>query len=352
MSTDRELAKWAAGLEAEEEPKRAQAAKELLAALARPGFKNSKAALSLLQASWWPLTPELIPQAVEAVLFAVRGMERDAPELEDASLLLGNLGREDASQLEALAAALRDPAPTVRRAAAGAVGRIGQAALATLPLLMECLSAPEEEVGGAALESLGTLGPLAPEAVAPALLTEAGRSSGARRYLALAGLRGLLEEPYRSGQPMAGLSDLEAVALLALDDEQPATRLEAAALLGMAPSGSAKGQGALQRCLSDPSPDVAAYSAVALLGVEWRALRPPRGFGSCSSAPRRSTASPRSACWKGSSLRRRSASRRSSRRPRARARRMYALSAASSWPHWTCSSSGGACSTSCLKTDP
>jgi HEAT repeat protein len=270
MSTDRELAKWAAGLEAEEEPKRAQAAKELLAALARPGFKNSKAALSLLQASWWPLTPELIPQAVEAVLFAVRGMERDAPELEDASLLLGNLGREDASQLEALAAALRDPAPTVRRAAAGAVGRIGQAALATLPLLMECLSAPEEEVGGAALESLGTLGPLAPEAVAPALLTEAGRSSGARRYLALAGLRGLLEEPYRSGQPMAGLSDLEAVALLALDDEQPATRLEAAALLGMAPSGSAKGQGALQRCLSDPSPDVAAYSAVALLrrGVE------------------------------------------------------------------------------------
>lgn len=265
MTTDRELAKWTAGLEAEEEPKRTQAAKELLSALARPGFKNSKAALSLLQASWWPLTPELIPQAVEAVLFAVRGLERDAPELEDASLLLGNLGREDASQLEVLAAALRDPAPTVRRAVAGAVGRIGQAALGTLPLLLECLSAPEEEVGGAALESLGTLGPLAPEAVAPALLAEAGRSTGARRYLALAGLRGLLEEPYRSGQPMPGLSDLEAVALLALDDEQPATRLEAAALLGMASSGSAKGQGALQRCLGDPSPDVAAYSAVALL---------------------------------------------------------------------------------------
>jgi hypothetical protein len=270
MSTDRELAKWAEGLEAEEEPKRTQAAKELLSALARPGFKNSKAVLSLLQASWWPLTPELIPQAVPAVLFAVRGLELEAPELADASLLLGNLGREDASQLGALTAALRDPSPSMRRAVAGAVGRLGEAALGTLPLLLECLTAPEEEVGGAALESLGMLGPLAPEAVAPALLAEAGRSKGARRYLALASLRGLLEEPYRSGHPLSGLANLEDVVLLALDDEQPAVRLEAVALLGMASSGSAKGQGALQRALSDASPDVAAYSAVALArrGVE------------------------------------------------------------------------------------
>ncbi|MFY0524711.1 HEAT repeat domain-containing protein [Archangium gephyra] len=265
MSNDKELAKWAAGLEAEDEPTRAQAAKEVLSALARPGFKNSEAALSLLQASWWPLTRELIPEAVAAVLSAVRGMALDAPALEDASLLLGHLGREDTSRLEALEAALRDPAPTVRRAAAGAVGRIGEAALGTLPLLIECLRAPEEEVGGAALESLGTLGSLAPEAIAPALLAEAERSKGARRYLALAGLRGLLEEPYRAGHPLAGVQNLGAVALLGLADEEPAVRLEAAALLGMASSGPAEGNGALERSLRDPSPDVAAYSAIALL---------------------------------------------------------------------------------------
>lgn len=264
MSEDKHLADWRARLEGDDEAARTAAADEMLTALTAPGFKQKPAALALLSAAWWPVSPALAPRAMDAVLGAAGALKLDSPELEDATMLLANVCRADPTLLERLIDATKDASPSVRRAALGAVGRTDDAAVRALPLLVQGLEDPVEEVGDAALESLAALGTLAPDAAAPALTRHAARSSGARRYLALAGLRGIMEEQFRKNAPLK-LDGVSGIALQALADEAPAVRLEAAALLGISARESEAEDQALLRSLHDQSPEVAAYAAVALL---------------------------------------------------------------------------------------
>ncbi|MHB8877694.1 MAG: HEAT repeat domain-containing protein [Myxococcaceae bacterium] len=254
-----------AALSAEDEGLKENAARLLLEELARPGGAVAEV-LGLLQSGWWPPSPRLSGQAMRSVLLALGGVAADAPEVEDASLVLANVCREDPYQLASLEQALGDARPTVRRAAAGAAGRIGESALGMVPRLIEALEDSSDPVAGAAIESLCALASLAPMDVAPALVEQVRRGEGVRRYLALATLRGLLEEAHREGQPTpSGLESLGAAALPALEDPEPSARLEAAGLLGVARPSSAAEVAALRRHLGDTSPDVAAHAATALL---------------------------------------------------------------------------------------
>lgn len=253
-------------LAADDEGLKENAARLLLEELARPGSAAVAEALGLLQSGWWPPSPRLSGQAVRAVLLALAGVDPEAPVVEDASLLLANVIREDPGQLASLEQALGDAHPTIRRAAAGATGRIGEPALGMLPRLLEGVEDSSEPVAGAAMESLCALASLAPRTVVPALLEQVRRGDGVRRYLALATLRGLLEEAHREGQPpLPGLESLGAAVLPALEDQEPSARLEAAGLLGLARPSSPAAAAALHRHLGDGSPDVSAHAATALL---------------------------------------------------------------------------------------
>src|SRR5688572_17189934 len=98
-----DLAKWAKSLAGEDaDPAtRDRAATEILRGIPTASPAVAAKALHVLQSAWWPLTPSLIGEAVKATLQAARSQPLDAPELEDASLLLGNLCREDPAQVEA-----------------------------------------------------------------------------------------------------------------------------------------------------------------------------------------------------------------------------------------------------------
>jgi len=251
----------------EDEGRRAQAARLLLEALRRPGARARGAILHLLQTSWWPPQESLAEGALDAVLDAVASLDADAMAVDDAALLVANLYRAvPRLSLGALASALRHPRPSVRRAAAGVVGRVGKPAVDLLPEVLTVLD-DVEPVAGAALESLGALAPLAPALAMPALLGQVEKTEGVRHYLALMSLRGLLEEQRREGRPPPELNRLEPTLLRSAEDPQAPVRLEAVALLGLARLSSLTTVATLRRHLQDDSPAVASCAAVALLRV-------------------------------------------------------------------------------------
>ncbi|WP_147444639.1 HEAT repeat domain-containing protein [Corallococcus sp. CA053C] len=243
---------------------RERTARALLEELGRPGSKVVAPLLSLLQACWWPPQAGLASTAVQAVLEAVTRVEAEGQDVEHAAQVLANVCRVDPSRLSVLDGAFEHPHASVRSAMARVVGRVGQAALPWLPRLFALLE-DEEPVAIAAVESLGSLAPLAPEVTAPRLVEQVRKAEGARLYLAIVSLRSLVEERRQGGQSLPRLTDLEPALLRTLEEPEPPSRLEAVALLGLTGPVSEDALTALRDSLKDPSPSVAAHAAVALL---------------------------------------------------------------------------------------
>nr|WP_306465552.1 HEAT repeat domain-containing protein [Myxococcus sp. AM009] len=204
--------------------------------MARPGAAVGPI-LSVLQLAWWPPPARLADASVRAVTAALTGLEAGHPAVEDAALVLANVCRVAPAQL---------------------------AAVPLLPRLVPLLKA-EEDVAGAALESLGALASLAPEVATPALLEEARTAEGTRLYLALTSLRSLVEDARRKGGALPALPGLHEAMRRALEASEPAIRVEALSLLGLTGPASPAVQEAVAGHLQDANPSVAACAAVALL---------------------------------------------------------------------------------------
>ncbi|MCY1031024.1 HEAT repeat domain-containing protein [Corallococcus sp. BB11-1] len=247
-----------------DESSREETARALLQELGRPGTKVAGSVLFLLQRSWWPPQASLVADALQAVMAVLPGLEADAPEVEHAALVLTNVCRVEPSRLSFLEGAFTHPRASVRSAAARVVGRVGPAALPWMARLLALLD-DEESVAIAALESLGSLAPLAPELTAPRLLEQVRKTDGARLYLVLVSLRSLVEERRLSGQAPLALADLEPALLSTLEEPEPPIRMEAVCLLGLTGPRSPDALAALREQLKDESPSVAACAAVALL---------------------------------------------------------------------------------------
>ncbi|WP_158621504.1 HEAT repeat domain-containing protein [Corallococcus aberystwythensis] len=243
---------------------RERTARALLEELGRPGTAVAEPLLFLLQRGWWPPQPGLTGLAVQSVLTVLARMEAEAPALENAAGVLTGVCRVDPSQLAALDGMFQHPRPAVRSAMARVVGRLGTAAASELPRLLALLE-DEEPVALSALESLAALAPLAPELTAPRLLEEVRGTDGARLYLALVSLRGLLDELSVEGRPAPALPGLESALLRTLTAPEAPIRQEAASLLGLCGAQSPAAIAALREHLRDESPHVAARSAVALV---------------------------------------------------------------------------------------
>ncbi|AGC45307.1 hypothetical protein MYSTI_04006 [Myxococcus stipitatus DSM 14675] len=251
---------------ADDEATRERAAEVLLAELAREGAVSQGPILQLLQLSWWPPPVKLAAPALAAVLTGVSRLPADAHEVDDAALLVANLYLAASLPLGALEESLGHARASVRKVAAGAVGRMGPGAVSLLPRLLPMLD-DVEPVAGAALESLGSLAPAAPEVALPALFDQVARAEGARQYLALTSLRSLLEDRRREDHPALDLTSLDAVLSSMAEDPQVPIRLEAISLLGLGRLSSLTTVATLRRHLQDESQDVATCAAVALLRV-------------------------------------------------------------------------------------
>ncbi|MBN2358525.1 MAG: HEAT repeat domain-containing protein [Deltaproteobacteria bacterium] len=254
-------------LASNDESLRDRAARLLVRALGQePAL--AEAALHLLQVSWFPPTPGLAKPAAQAALGALPRLAAGSPAIQDAALLLANICRVEPGQLADLTAALDHELPAVRQAAAGALGRAGEAAAAQVPALIRSLSDPRAEVVDAALTSLCALAPLAPLA-APALLQVVRAQHGHRRYQALAALRGLLEAARLEGRSFPdGLDDGATAMAEAVADRDAAARLEASVCLGLLGSDQPQAAAALRQLLADTEPEVAAHAAAALLRLQ------------------------------------------------------------------------------------
>ncbi|AKQ66568.1 hypothetical protein A176_003480 [Myxococcus hansupus] len=204
---------------------------------------------------------------MRAVTAALATVDVASPAVEDAALVLANVCRVAPGQCAALEAALGHGRASVRRAAAGAVGRVGEAAVPLLPRLVPMLQ-DEEDVAGAALESLGALASLAPGVATPALLEQVRTVEGARLYLALTALRSLVEDARRKGAPLPALPGLEASLHRAVKEGEPAIRVEALTLLGLTGPASPDVLERVSGRLQDTNPSVAACAAVALLRLD------------------------------------------------------------------------------------
>ncbi|WP_426751906.1 hypothetical protein [Myxococcus sp. Y35] len=264
-ASERELAVEGLGdaLGAEDGMARERAAEVLLEALARPGAAVGPL-LSVLQSAWWPPPVRLAGTAMQAVVVAVSTLDAANAAVEDAAFVLANVCRVAPAQCAAVDAALEHPRPAVRRAAAGAVGRMGEAAVPLLPRLIPLLD-DEEDVAGAALESMGALASLAPGVAMPALLEHIRTAEGARLYLALTALRSLVEDARREGRPLPSLQGLEASLHRAVKEGESAIRVEALTLVGLMGAASAELLERVSGRLEDTNPSVAACAAVALL---------------------------------------------------------------------------------------
>ncbi|WP_186001730.1 hypothetical protein [Corallococcus sp. Z5C101001] len=243
---------------------RERTARALLEELGRPGTKLAEPLLFLLQRGWWPPQAGLTTLAVQSVLTALTRMEAETPELENAAAVLSLVCRVDASQLAVLGGMFQHPSAPVRSAMARVVGRVGRAALPLLPGLLTLLE-DEEPVALSALESLAALAPLAPERTAPRLLEQVRKTEGARLYLSLVSLRGLLEAMEGEARPAPVLEGLEPALLRTLSAPEPPIRQEAASLLGLTGPLSPVAVAALREHLRDESAFVAARAAVALV---------------------------------------------------------------------------------------
>ncbi|MBJ6759342.1 hypothetical protein JGU66_01120 [Myxococcaceae bacterium JPH2] len=260
----RALEAMGAALESEDDRARERAAILLLEALPCARSTSRADILALLQSSWWPPQVSLAEQAFGAVVAALSRADVASPEVVDAAMVLAHVCRVAPEQVPSLEAALSHASPAVRRAAASAVGRVGVPALSLLPALLPCLD-EEGEVGDTALEAFVSLAPSAPNSTAPVMLALIQRTEGARRYLALASLRGLLEELHRQRLPLPALADLEPVLLQVWEDAEPTAGVEALVMLGLAESPSSRAVSALLQALRADRAEVAATAACALL---------------------------------------------------------------------------------------
>ncbi|RKH80597.1 hypothetical protein D7Y21_31745 [Corallococcus sp. AB045] len=243
---------------------REQTARALLEELGRPGTAVAEPLLFVLQRDWWPPQAGLTGLAVQSVLAVLARMDAESPALENAATVLTMVCRVDPPQLTALDGMFQHPSVAVRSAMARIVGRLGTAGASGLPRLLELLE-DEEPVALSALESLAALAHLAPTLTAPRLLEQVRTSDGARLYLALVSLRGLLEELYLEDEPAPSLPDQESVLLRTLTAPEAPIRQEGATLLGFSGPLSPAAVAALREHLRDESPHVAARSAVALV---------------------------------------------------------------------------------------
>ncbi|WP_223642880.1 hypothetical protein [Corallococcus sp. EGB] len=243
---------------------RERTARALLEELGRPGTAAVEPVLFLLQRSWWPPQASLAGLAVKNVVEVLARMEAEAPALEHAASVLTFVCRVDPSWLRALDGLFQHPEASVRAAMARVVGRLGNAAAPALPRLLELLE-DDEPVALSALESLAALALLAPDLTAPRLLEVVRGSDGARLYLALVTLRGMLDELSLDELPVPALPDLEPTLLRTLTAPEAPIRQEVASLLGLSGPLSPAAIAALREHLRDESPHVAARSAVALV---------------------------------------------------------------------------------------
>ncbi|MDQ3266795.1 MAG: HEAT repeat domain-containing protein [Myxococcota bacterium] len=235
---------------------------------ARPTARGG--VIHLLQSAWWPPAVGLSQPAFDVTLPAV--VEADAGDDElilDTMLLWSHLARVNAGLLASLVDTLGHASPGARRAAAGALSRMGAGAKAQVPELVKLLEDPDPQVSEAALEALGVLGPVNVEPALTAFRRELQTQQGKRRFLALSALRGILEHARIVGMALPADTDVDEQALInALTDPEVATRMQAAGVLGLRGQTSDRVEEALVRVLSDASADVAAAAAVALLRVK------------------------------------------------------------------------------------
>ncbi len=232
-------------------------------ATARPGV------IHLLQSAWWPPAQKLCQPAFNVTLPAVVEAGAGDELILDTMLLWSHLARVEAGLLTSLVETLGHASPGARRAAAGALSRMGAKAKEQVPDLVTLLEDPDPKVSEAALEALSVLGPVNVEPALTAFRRELQTQQGKRRFLALSALRGILEHARIVGMALPADSDVDEQALInALTDPEVATRMQAAGVLGLRGQTSDRVEEALTRVLSDSSPDVAAAAAVALLRVQ------------------------------------------------------------------------------------
>ena len=165
---------------------------------------------------------------------------------------LREMGLPASAAVPALAQALRDEDASVRRAATGALGRMGEAAV---PALSEALTVPDEEVRFAATDSLRQLGYRASTAV-PALVKTAANDTTRVR---LGALRALGEMRTNTQPALAAL-----VAALKV----PELRLQAVQSIGRMESGAAEAVPKLVDLLDDPDKKILKATLRALAEIE------------------------------------------------------------------------------------
>lgn len=252
-----------------EDAVRERAAGLLIEALPRTAPAPRARMLNLLQIHWWPPTARNSGPAYKTTRELLPALELEAPELLDITLIWAHVARIDASLVSPITADLKHAQASVRKAAAGALGRVGEAAAPSIAKLIKALADPVDEVGDAALESLSALAPFDADRAVPALAKEIGRSQGARQFLAMMALRGVLEEAVREGLDVAEVEPTLLPTLRGiLRNEEPAARLQAASLLGLSNFEGEDAQHALLSALEDESPDVQVTAAVALLRLD------------------------------------------------------------------------------------
>ena len=197
--------------------------------------------------------------------------------------LRGVRGRSARRAIRLLAAALDEPDPRLRAEAAEAIARLGvplidesgAAATATVrpafPALLDAIGDRDPDVAVAAIGAAGALlaagdrneaGTIDPEALRgrlrPLVRDPGGGAPAAARARAL----GLLEE--------LGAVEDEAAVLAALDDPEPAVRLEAIGLLDRAIPAVSAPPASLLRAIGDDDPEVRA-------AAHWTLVRWTRG---------------------------------------------------------------------------
>ncbi len=220
--------------------------------------------LFLLQMGWEPKLQRDAVHAVEAVLGALqRAPDGALAEADDATLILAQAARFEATQREVLLASLDRPESLVRRAAAGALGRAGPLSASVVERLAKCLTDDEPEVAEAALQSVAAVTADLAALVLPSLATYASICDGAEQYGALAALHGLLEAAPDAAGPAVPVDELLSALERALSAPDPALRLEAAGVMGLL--GRPQVAKTLTAKLEDVDPDVRAAVAVALL---------------------------------------------------------------------------------------
>lgn len=269
LSGDPEASEARAVLEdtlgSEHEALRARAGGLLLDALGWAG-EVAPLILEVLQESWSPIPLNLVDRALEATLSFLRGWDGESQPVDDVALLWAGLVREEPSVASRLLEHAGDGAWAVRRAAAGAMGRLPEATGEHVAAVAGLVGDPDPRVSEAAVEALGAVASVDPARAMPILVGEISRGEGDRRLLALSAVRGLMEEAVSENRPLPpGSTELDQSLLSAAGDPDPAVRVQAVAALGLSAGRGDAVERALSRALTDENVDVGASAATALL---------------------------------------------------------------------------------------